>query len=101
MSKYHAVFTKESRKSLSGISGKIKIQILGKISALESVQYPAGSKVVVTRSTKDRTAFRIRSGDYRIIYSVDETTRTIYILNVGHRSSVYRETVVSTCKDSL
>ena len=33
---------------------------------------------------------RIRSGDYRIIYSVEDTTRTVLIAAIGHRRDVYR-----------
>jgi len=36
------------------------------------------------------TVFRIRQGDYRILYEVDDKTRTVVILKVGHRREVYR-----------
>lgn len=31
-----------------------------------------------------------RRGDYRIVYRLDEPTKTMYVLKVGHRSDVYR-----------
>ena len=33
---------------------------------------------------------RIRAGDYRIIYTVEDTTRTVLIATIGHRREVYR-----------
>jgi mRNA-degrading endonuclease RelE of RelBE toxin-antitoxin system len=31
-----------------------------------------------------------RRGDYRIVYRLDENTKSMYILKIGHRSQVYR-----------
>jgi mRNA interferase RelE/StbE len=39
---------------------------------------------------KGVTAYRVRVGDYRIIYSIDDSKQEIHILAVGHRSDVYR-----------
>ena len=33
---------------------------------------------------------RVRVGDYRIIYAIDETTRAVRVAVVGHRREVYR-----------
>ena len=33
---------------------------------------------------------RIRAGDYRIIYTVEDATRTVLIAAIGHRREVYR-----------
>ena len=34
--------------------------------------------------------FRIRIGDYRVIYSIDDTHKIVRILDIGHRREVYR-----------
>jgi mRNA interferase RelE/StbE len=34
--------------------------------------------------------YRVRQGDYRVIYSVDDEARTVVIVKVGHRRDVYR-----------
>ncbi|MFP5349235.1 MAG: type II toxin-antitoxin system RelE family toxin [Gammaproteobacteria bacterium] len=34
--------------------------------------------------------WRVRCGDYRIIYEINDTDRTVMILHVGHRRDVYR-----------
>ena len=37
-----------------------------------------------------RDAWRIRVGDYRVIYEIDDAGRTVLIVHVGHRRDVYR-----------
>jgi mRNA interferase RelE/StbE len=37
-----------------------------------------------------RPAWRIRIGDFRVIYSIDDALRTVTVLQVGHRREVYR-----------
>ncbi|OGP63194.1 MAG: hypothetical protein A2V65_01715 [Deltaproteobacteria bacterium RBG_13_49_15] len=46
-----------------------------------------------TKSTKmkgENPFHRIRSGDYRIIYEIDEDAKMIVILKIGHRKDVYK-----------
>jgi mRNA interferase RelE/StbE len=37
-----------------------------------------------------RDGWRIRAGDYRIIYEIDDGAGTVTVLHVGHRRDVYR-----------
>jgi len=37
-----------------------------------------------------RNGWRIRIGDYRVIYEIDNKNQTIVILNIGHRRDIYR-----------
>ena len=39
---------------------------------------------------RGRSGWRLRVGDYRIIYEVDEDERSITILQAGHRRDIYR-----------
>ena len=39
---------------------------------------------------KGRDGWRIRAGDYRIIYEIDDKAQSITVLHVGHRRDVYR-----------
>ena len=47
---------------------------------------PAGVKPL----KRHRPWLRVRVGDYRIIYDVDDTTRTVTVAVLGHRREVYR-----------
>jgi len=39
---------------------------------------------------KGRDAWRIRIGEYRVIYEINDQARTVTILDVGHRKEIYR-----------
>lgn len=64
-------------------------QIIKRIQALAEDPYPNGAKQL--RSVMDGTnpVHRIRSGDYRILYSV-RAGPIIAVLDIGHRKDVYR-----------
>ena len=42
------------------------------------------------RKLTGRDAWRIRVGDYRVIYEVNDSTKTVVVLHVGHRRDIYR-----------
>lgn len=42
------------------------------------------------RLTGSNKAFRLRVGDYRILYTVNEADKSVRVYAVGHRSDVYR-----------
>ncbi len=54
------------------------------IAALASNPRPAGCKKL-----SGREGWRIRSGDYRIIYEIDDRQRQVTVLHEGHRRDVY------------
>ena len=41
------------------------------------------------KKLKSGKGFRLRAGDYRIIFDFDQNTKTIQILKIGHRKNVY------------
>ncbi len=42
------------------------------------------------RKLSGRDGWRIRVGDYRVIYEIDEAQQTVTVLHIGHRRDVYR-----------
>lgn len=42
------------------------------------------------RKLSGRDGWRIRVGDYRVIYEIDDVQQTVTVLHVGHRREVYR-----------
>ena len=61
-------------------------RIRGRIDGLADDPWPAGVKRLRGR----REFLRIRSGNYRIVYTVDRNRLTILIIKIGHRRDVYR-----------
>ena len=43
------------------------------------------------RKLTGRDGWRIRVGEYRVIYEIDDAQRTVAVLHVGHRRDVYRD----------
>ncbi len=60
-------------------------RILAAIQELATDPRPLGSEPL-----EGRPGWRRRVGDYRILYDIDDATRTITIIEVGHRRDVYR-----------
>ena len=74
------------RKALRQLDPATWADILGAMRALGTDPRPAG----VRSLTGHRPWLRVRVGDYRIIYDVDDTSRTVTVAVVGHRREVYR-----------
>jgi mRNA interferase RelE/StbE len=55
------------------------------IAALAGDPRPSGAKKLVGRD-----GWRLRQGDYRIVYSIDDRARVVLILDIGHRRDIYR-----------
>ena len=42
------------------------------------------------RRLKGRSEYRLRAGDYRIIYEFDQRRNVLYLVTLGHRRQIYR-----------
>lgn len=63
--------------------------IKARIQTLLQDPHPAGARKLANADWNGRAVYRIRSGQYRILYSVTRE-RQILIIRIGHRGSVYR-----------
>jgi len=68
--------------------GKLRAQILKKAKGLITNPHPPGCKKLVGVLDGDDPVWRIRSGDYRLLYVVRENE--VLILDIDHRKDVYR-----------
>ena len=60
-------------------------RIVRRIQGLAQGPHPAGHEKL---SGQDR--YRVRQGDYRIVYAVDDAAKAVEIVKIGHRREVYR-----------
>lgn len=83
-------YTETALSSLEKIQpAKVRRQIRKKIDDLLNEPHPPGSRKI--RGTRqDEDVYRIRSGDYRVLYQVRGDNSEIVILDIGHRKDVYR-----------
>jgi mRNA interferase RelE/StbE len=83
---YDIVFARSARKELESINNKIVLQILRKIEKLSVNPRSLGS--LKLKGEKD--LWRIRIGDYRVVYSIDDIHKIVDISLIRHRKDVYR-----------
>lgn len=84
---YSVVISKSALKELDRLPGPIIKKIAKAISGLEFNPRPAGVKKL---KGSNENLFRLRSGDYRVVYAIDDEIRVIDIRKVGHRKDIYR-----------
>jgi mRNA interferase RelE/StbE len=74
-------------KALRKIDPVARTGILGVLSNLRADPRPLGCKTL----TGHRQYLRLRIGDYRIIYTVNDEARLVTVVIAGHRRDIYRE----------
>ena len=85
MAKYKITIKKSAAKELEGIPAKDLRKIVKQIRTLALKPRPQGSQKL---SSKEQ--YRIRQGDYRIVYSIDDNEMIVDIVKIGHRREIYR-----------
>jgi mRNA interferase RelE/StbE len=75
-----------ARRSLRQLDPSVQKAIAEIIDGLATDPRPAGFLPL----TGHRPYLRVRSGDYRVIYTVDDRARVVTIAAVGHRREIYR-----------
>ena len=84
MPNYTAVLSKKAQKQLDKLSDNIAEPILDAIAGLEENPLPSGCKKL-----KGREGYRIRIGNYRIIYDIFDNELIVDIITLGHRKDIY------------
>ena len=85
MRSYRVVIPKSVQKELDRLPGDVLRRILARLAQLETVPRPADVKKL-----KGRDAWRMRVGDYRVIYEIQDRQLQILVITVGHRREIYR-----------
>ena len=85
MAKYRIQVKKTAEKELGKIPKKELLKILEKIEGLSDNPHPAESMKL---SNQDK--YRVRVGNYRILYRVEDNILTVFVIKIGHRKDIYR-----------
>lgn len=85
--KYEVEITESAEKSLKKIPKRDRLKILEKIDSLEQEPIPTGSKKL--KGFKE-DLYRLRSGDYRVVYSIKQEVLIVLVVEIGHRREIYR-----------
>ena len=82
---YSLLLKKSAERDLRKIPKADLQRIIQRIKDLATSPRPSGSEKLAGQDS-----YRIRQGDYRIVYTVDDNQRLIEIIKIGHRREVYR-----------
>jgi mRNA interferase RelE/StbE len=85
MAEYKIYFKESVEKDFSTIPKKDLQKIVRRIETLAKDPRPQGHEKL---TGQDR--YRLRQGDYRIVYSIHDTDLAVWIVRVGHRKDIYR-----------
>ena len=87
MSSWILFLSKEAEQHLSNLDEKIRLRVLEKILWLKN-NFDIINPIPLTNKWSDH--FKLRIGDYRIIYKVDWEKDKLIIMVIGHRSKIYK-----------
>lgn len=86
MAGYRVYFRESVAKDFRDIPKKDARRILRRIESLAADPRPPGCEKLTGQER-----YRLRQGNYRIVYSVQDKELTVWIVKIGHRKDVYRE----------
>ena len=85
--KYRLIITEQAKRRLRRLDIAIRTRIEARINALADNPHPPGSLKITGAS---ENSYRIRIGDYRVIYEIHNETITVMVTDAGHRRDIYR-----------
>ena len=84
MASYNVEIKRSARKEFLGLPAKLQRQIAKRIKALSGTPRPPGSEKLAD------DLYRVRQGDYRIVYEVDDAALKVTVTRIANRRDVYR-----------
>ena len=85
MVKYSLEIKRSAQKELDALDDVVFTRIDRRILALEDNPRPAGCKML--KGYKDQ--WRVRAGDWRVLYIIDDAAKLVTITRIAHRREVY------------
>ena len=85
MASYSLLIKRSAAKELEAVVLKERRRIAGRIQGLAAEPRPPG-----VEKLSGAEKYRIRQGDYRILYTIEDADLTVVIVKIGHRREVYR-----------
>ena len=85
MGSYKILFKRSAEKELRDIPSPFLSRVLSKVDSLSANPRPSGVQML----KGPERYYRIRQGDYRIIFEINAEERAIVIIKIGHRREIY------------
>jgi mRNA interferase RelE/StbE len=87
MSRYTVIVNRSARKAIESMPREVQRRIVNRLDELEENPRPPDMKVLKGGDGE----VRIRVGDYRILYTIEDCVLTVVVIKVGNRRDVYRK----------
>lgn len=87
MESYKIEWKSSAQKELRNLDKTVIPRLIEAVAALANNPYPVGCRKIVG----SESSYRVRVGNYRIIYQVQNQELIIEIIKVGHRQSIYNQ----------
>jgi mRNA interferase RelE/StbE len=84
--RYNVVVQRNAQKQLNGLPRQSQARVMRAIDGLSIDPRPPG----VVKLSGEENLYRVRAGDYRIVYSIQDAALLVLIVKVGDRKDVYR-----------
>lgn len=84
--RYDVQLVASARRELLKLHARIRVRVADAISALAADPRPSGCEKLAGNANY----FRIRVGDYRVLYEVRDREILVLVIKIGHRRDVYR-----------
>lgn len=86
--RYDVILVASARRALASLTSRTQRRIIRSLHALESDPSPRGAVLLAGQS--HGRIWRIRVGDYRVLYEVHDDRLLVLVIRIGHRGQVYR-----------
>ena len=86
MANYKIQIKPSAKKELGKLQKKDLQKVVNKIRSLSSDPRPTGCEKL-----SDEEKYRIRQGNYRIVYSIEDKQLIVIVVKIGHRKDVYKK----------
>ncbi len=82
---YKVTILRRAQKELGALAGEAYSRVRDAIGGLAEDPRPSGCLMLTGRD-----GWRIRIGDYRVVYEIDDSRQMVAVLHVAHRRDIYR-----------
>jgi mRNA interferase RelE/StbE len=82
---YKLLIKPSAARELEALPAQGRTRMVAKIEGLANNPRPPASEKL-----SGEEKYRLRQGDYRVLYSIQDASMTVMIVKIGHRRDVYR-----------
>lgn len=88
MAEYSVQFVRSAQKEFERLPAKLRVKVTEALSLLS--QHPYSELLNAKKLKGANQLYRIRLGDYRVVYEIRDEVLVVVVIKIGHRSDVYK-----------